>query len=726
MSLSTGTRLGPYEIIGALGAGGMGEVYRARDTRLERDVAIKVLPEAFGADPDRLRRFEHEAQAIAALNHPHICQIHDIGPGYLVLEYVEGESLHGPMAVEQALPLALQIVSALEAAHRRGILHRDLKPANIMVTREGTAKLLDFGLAKLIRSSEGGPNDVTRTFEGTVLGTAAYMSPEQAQGEPLDARADVFSFGAVLYEMLSGTRAFGGHTAAQVLSAVLRDEPPPLQAPVAINRIVRRCLQKELPQRFQTTTEVRTALEQLSVKSADQQPSIAVLPFADMSAGKDHEWFSDGLAEEIINALAHVPGLKVIARTSAFAFKGQRADIRRIAETLGVAHVLEGSVRKAGNQIRVTAQLITAADGSHLWSERYDRELADIFAIQDDIAQAIAAALEVKLAAKPADLRHHTPTLPAYEAFLRGRHHLFKFTPDSWTRAKERFADAMALDPLYAEPHADSALAHLLIGANGVRPFRDVVPLVRAEALKALELDPTEAGPHALIGAVAAAHDYDWMEAAAQFRVAMAATRVSPDTRWAYASFYLGTLRPVRESVAEMERAVEQDPLNVAWRGVLSGRLYAAEMHERALEEGLKARDFDESQWFPHFILAEIYLALGKLDEAIAEGEAAHHAARWHSMPTGVLAGALARAGEKGRAEALVAEMGESPQPIWGRVLYHLLCREIDTAADWYERMISHREPFAVIFAQLPIARALRQSARWARLARMMNLPNPA
>ena len=226
MALTPGARLGAYEIVSALGAGGMGEVYRARDTRLERDVAIKVLPEAFAADPDRLRRFEHEARAIAALNHPNICQIYDIGPGYLVLEYVEGEPLHGAIAVEQAIRLALQIVSALEAAHRRGILHRDLKPANIMVTREGTAKLLDFGLAKLIGSPEGGAQDVTRTVDGTVWGTAAYMSPEQAKGELLDARSDVFSFGAVLFEMLSGTRAFAGQTAAQVVTAVLRDDPP--------------------------------------------------------------------------------------------------------------------------------------------------------------------------------------------------------------------------------------------------------------------------------------------------------------------------------------------------------------------------------------------------------------------------------------------------------------------------------------------------------------------
>jgi serine/threonine protein kinase len=347
MPLSAGTRLGPYEILSALGAGGMGEVYRARDTRLERDVAIKVLPEQFAADPDRLRRFEHEARAIAALNHPHICQLHDIGPGYLVLEYIEGEPLRGPMAVEQALPLALQMVSALEAAHRRGILHRDLKPVNIMVTREGTAKLLDFGLAKFVSADA----DATRTLDGTVLGTAAYMSPEQAQGQSLDARSDVFSFGAVLYETLSGRRAFGGSSMADVLSAVLRDDPRPIQAPPELERIVRRCLAKQPGQRFQTMGELRAALEQaateLTPKPTEREPSIAVLPFANMSADKENEYFSDGLAEEIINVLAHVPGMKVAGRTSSFFFRGKDVEFGEIGRRLNVEYVLEGSVRKA-------------------------------------------------------------------------------------------------------------------------------------------------------------------------------------------------------------------------------------------------------------------------------------------------------------------------------------------------------------------------------------------
>ena len=448
MSLAAGTRLGPYEVLSALGSGGMGEVWKARDTRLDRIVAIKRLT------GDHSQRFEIEARAVAALNHPHICQIYDVGPDYLVLEYVEGQPLRGPLPVEEAVRLALQIASALVEAHRHGILHRDLKPANILVTgRRGDgasadspdAKLLDFGLAKLTATDA----DVTRTMEGTVLGTAAYMSPEQAQGKPLDARSDIFSFGAVLYEMLSGTRAFAGHTAVQVLSAVLGNDPPPLpQAAIAVERMVRRCLAKNPADRFQTMEEVKVSLTGVSAKAGDLQPSIAVLPFANMSGDKEQEYFSDGLAEEIINRLTHISGLNVTARTSAFAFRGKEQDITKIAAALRVRTVLEGSVRRAGNRIRVAAQLINAEDGYHLWSERYDRELADVFAIQDEIAQAIAGALQLKLVGTLADPQHR-PKLPAYDALLRGRHHLFKLSPETMTRARECFEEAVAFDPAY-------------------------------------------------------------------------------------------------------------------------------------------------------------------------------------------------------------------------------------------------------------------------------------
>jgi serine/threonine protein kinase len=357
MPLAPGICLGPYEILAPIGAGGMGEVWKARDTRLNRIVSIKCLR------ADSAARFQQEARAIAALGHPNICQIFDIGADFLVLEFVEGSPLQGPLSPAEVLPLALEIASALEAAHKRGILHRDLKPANVLVTERG-AKLLDFGLAKM--TGESGI-DSTRTTEGAVLGTAAYMSPEQACGRPLDARSDIFSFGALLYEVLSGRRPFAGDSILETLNAVVSSEPPPLDSP--LSPVVRKCLAKDASERFQSAAELKAALANLPAKVENLQASIAVLPFANMSGDKDQEYFSDGLAEEILNLLGNISGLKVIARTSSFAFRGKEQDVRKIGQALSVKTILEGSVRKAGSRIRVTAQLIDATDGSHLWSE---------------------------------------------------------------------------------------------------------------------------------------------------------------------------------------------------------------------------------------------------------------------------------------------------------------------------------------------------------------------
>jgi serine/threonine-protein kinase len=417
MPLSPGNKLGPYEILAPIRAGGMGEVYRARDTRLGRTVAIKVGAAKFS------ERFEREARAVAALNHPNICALYDVGADYLVLEYVDGTPLCGPMPAENALKLAIQIAGALEEAHGKGVLHRDLKPSNILVTAKGTAKLLDFGLAKLAVDS-----DATQTMAGGLMGTPMYMAPEQAEGKPADRRSDVFSFGAVLYEMLAGRRAFGS------LAAAVRDNPKELEAPAEVVRIVRRCLAKSPAERFQSMADLKAALERASAQPAERQLSIAVLPFANLSRDPDDEYFSDGLAEEIMNTLAHLPGLKVTARTSAFAFRGKEQDIRKIAEVLNVRTILEGSVRRSGRRIRVTAQLINAEDGYHLWSERYDREMADVFAMQDEIAAAIAGALEVKLVGRRPAPRYQ-PNLQAYEAFLKGRHEMAKSTPESSARA---------------------------------------------------------------------------------------------------------------------------------------------------------------------------------------------------------------------------------------------------------------------------------------------------
>jgi eukaryotic-like serine/threonine-protein kinase len=412
MPLSVGDKLGPYEILAPIGAGGMGEVWKARDSRLNRIVAVKRSKDQHSA------RFEQEARAIAALNHPRICQIFDIGPDYLVLEYIEGQPIKGPVAAEEAVRLATQIADALDVAHRKGVVHRDLKPANIMMTSEGSVKLLDFGLAKQAARLDETGTIQTETIEGTVMGTAAYMAPDQAEGKPLDARSDIFSFGAVLYELLSGRRAFHGANSISTMAAILHAEPAPLDALIALQQIVKRCLAKPPGQRYQTVTELREALGAVARSGipSQQQPSIAVLPFANLSPDKDNEYFSDGLAEEILNLLAKIPGHKVIARTSSFVFRGREQDTNKIAEALRVRTILEGSVRRAGNRIRITVQLIEAENGSHLWSERYDRDVTDVFAVQDEISQAISDALKVRLAPRTQPIN-----VDAWQNLLKGQ-----------------------------------------------------------------------------------------------------------------------------------------------------------------------------------------------------------------------------------------------------------------------------------------------------------------
>jgi eukaryotic-like serine/threonine-protein kinase len=708
---AAGHTVGPYELVARIGIGGMGEVWKAHDPRLHRSVAIKRL------SPEHAQRFAHEARAIAALNHPNICQIHDVGPDYLVLEYIEGTPLICPYPTGEAVRLADQIASALEAAHAKGIVHRDLKPGNILVTVTGTIKLLDFGLATIAMNVDG---DLTRTTTSTVSGTAAYMSPEQAQGKRLDSRSDIFSFGALLYEMLCGVRAFDGGSIADVLSAVLRDEPRPLTAPTGLTQIVTRCLRKSPTERFASAGELKTALQQALTSQRAAGPSIVVLPFANMSRDPDDEYFGDGLAEEIINALAQIPGLKVIARTSAFAFKGQNTDVRRIAEAVGVTTVLEGSVRRSGSRLRVTAQLITAADGTHVWSQRYDREMADVFDVQDEIAQAIAGALQVKLDLRPAG---HTPNLPAYDAYLRGRHHLFKFSPESWARAKQCLEEAIRLDAMWAQPLATLGLGYLMSQANGLENLRVAAPRIRAVAEKSLALDPSDPGPRFLLGSVAAAHDYDWAESLRQFRESYAAPTVSADARWAYASLYLQPLGRHAESVAEMKLAVEQDPLNGSYRAILASHLVHARLYDEALLEVHKAIDIDPSVFAAGISLVEALHGQGDVAGALAAAEQAHNAVPWNGDIAGLFAGLLAQVGQAPRGEELMRRLDNAHTGPFSRVFFHLLRTEIDLAADWYEKSIEERELFALIFAPAPIIVPLRESARWARLATLMNLP---
>ncbi|HEY7389220.1 MAG TPA: protein kinase [Bryobacteraceae bacterium] len=705
MALSVGERLGPYVIAAKIGVGGMGEVWKARDTRLDRIVAIKRLKGDHGA------RFEQEARAIAALNHPHICQIHDIGEDYLVLEYIEGSPLRGPLPLPDALRIAAQIASALEAAHSKGILHRDLKPGNILVSGSG-AKLLDFGLAKV-----AGDEDATQSM--AVSGTPLYMSPEQAEGKALDARSDIFSFGSVLYELLAGRRAF------ESLAAVLRDDPAPFDSPAL--EVVAKCLKKNPPERYQSMTEVRAALESVVAQGADQQPSIAVLPFANLSGDKEQEYFSDGLAEEIINALAQIPGLKVTARTSAFAFRGKEQDITKIAEVLRVRTILEGSVRRAGNRIRVTAQLINAADGYHLWSQRYDRELADVFEVQDEIAAAIAGALQAKLAPKPAAVERYKPNLPAYEAYLKGLHQFQKLTLASMTQGKEYFERAILLDPKFAPPYGEVATYYSWQAGLVLRPSSEVMPHVQEWAQKALEIDPSLSEAHALLAYKAFLFDYDWNEAERRFSLALSR---APAPAWTCRTYTLYKVSLGRAGEAEelIRDLVEADPLAalnrvyLAWICETTGRAQEAEQEFRHILE------LDENYYFGWSGLGRLLFARGETSEAIRCLEKAHLLAPFYTSVVGVLAGLLARTGDERRAEELLAKVG-TPETYgvpaaWA--FFHVYRGETEEAVDWWGKVIDQRDPNAVISPRLGGNAALRTSPRWPALAKRMNLPESA
>ena len=484
----------------------------------------------------------------------------------------------------------------------------------------------------------------------------------------------------------------------------------------------------ELPAEVsQSRTRVPHASSTLD-SAVERAPSIAVLPFANMSGDKEQEYFSDGLAEEIINALVQISGLRVIARTSAFAFRGQNTDIRRIAETLGVAHILEGSVRRSGNRIRVTAQLISASNGSHLWSERYDRELADVFAVQDEISAAISDALKVKLSPQAGAKPRHTPTLPAYEALLKARHFHWKITAASMDQAKLFYEQAIALDPKFALAHA--LYADYLFGRTtiGLSALREVAPVIRALAQRALELDPSLADAHAPLCELAATHDYDWKEAGRRFALAAPGGQASPQVHmscgWTY---FMGAGRR-NEAVEQLKLAVQGDPLHLTHRAILAMCLGAVGRYAEADELLRQSRDLDPNFFWTHYYLADLYTARQMYAEGLACAEKAFSLAPWYAASVGVYAGLLVRTGKPGRGREMVQALGagEAYGASKGLAIFHTICGDIDLAADWYERAIEERDSFVVAFLQSAIGEPVRNSPRWSRLVALLNLPEAA
>ena len=732
MTLAPGTRLGPYEILESIGSGGMGEVWKARDPRLGRIVAIKRVREQHS------ERFKQEARSIAALNHPNICQIFDIGDDYLVLEYVEGKPLSSPLPEKEAVRLAIQIASALEEAHHRGIIHRDLKPSNIMVTGKGSAKLLDFGLAKLYErdvSISGLPTaDMPATQAGAILGTVAYMSPEQAQGKPADVRSDVFSFGLVLYEMLCGKRAFSGDSNFAVMEAIVRKETPPLKTSPGLEKIVKRCLEKQPSERHQTMSAVKKGLEAVleqmqSKASAEPQPSIAVIPFADMSPDKDNEWFSDGLAEEIINALTKIPGLQVIARTSAFAFKGKHQDITEIAKALRVSNILEGSVRKAGNRIRVTAQLIEASKGVHLWSERYDRELTDVFAIQDDISQVITEKLRVQLSVNKTLIKapkKPTENIEAYNLNLKGRYYHNKFTPDDTAKSIEYFEQAIAIDPEYALAWYGLASVHSFAGDAGFSLPRNAIEKSRRASQKALELDNTLPEAHAHLGALLA-REFDWKGAEREFLRALDLSPRIIDVSTYYSINFLAPMRRLNDALEVLQKAQELDPLSpIVYLNM--GIIYTMlKQYDRAIEKYGNARELD-----PHMpVIIEFwgitYIAKGELNQAIRIYETNKPLLDQLPRFPGRLGYAYAAAGRTAEAHRILEELQSVAQTTYVSALnfaeIYLGLGERDKSMDFLEKAVEEGDNLISYSVMLfPYVELLSSHPRYKALLKKMNL----
>jgi len=709
-----GSQVGPYVLISEIGAGAMGDVWKANDTRLDRIVAIKRL-RVPGAT------IEREARTIAGLNHPHICTLHDIGADYLVMEYIGGAPLAGPMDPKEAVRIALQVASALEAAHGKGITHRDLKPANILLS-DGRAKLLDFGIA---RARTGVAPDSTMTADVSVSGTPAYMAPEQAQGRATDARSDIFSFGAVLYEMLSGRRAFDRPSPIETLTAVLRDEPPPLDGPPALIAVVKRCLEKSPTRRYQTAAELKLALEQIG-KAPETGPSVAVLPFTNLSSDPEQEYFSDGLTEEIINALAHVPGLKVIGKTSAFAFKGQPLPISQIADALNVNTVLEGGVRRSGSRIRVTAQLIDVANGFQLWSQRYDRELADVFAVQDDIASAIVNELRGRFAVEPSS-PSYVPKVAAYEAYMMARHHVWQgLTQERFAQGLKCYEQAIALDPRFALPYIGLTEAFHIAASGKGRDAQLAAARIRPTLARAVALEPALAEAHAWLGVVATTYDYDWAEGERQFQAAMAREPVTPAIRHMNAYFNLRLTGRAEEAIAEHHRAIEQDPLNMIFRVGLATSLTSSGRDAEASQVVDTLMELAPNFPGTYGLLAR-NVARAPLEQALTFAERFHALFMWHAASTGLLAGLLRRNGEMARASDLMTEAGppEEYGNAVGYALYHLASDETDRAFDFLHLLVEQRHPFVMmIFVGGPYAPALRASPRWPSFVRKIGLPS--
>jgi eukaryotic-like serine/threonine-protein kinase len=789
-----GQTISHYRIVEQLGAGGMGVVFKAQDSRLERAVALKFLPEKLAQQPQALERFRHEARAASALNHPGICTIYDIGEqdgqAFIAMEFIDGETLrnhiHGKaLPVEELLELGIQIAEALDAAHSEGIIHRDIKPANIFVTKRGRAKVLDFGLAKLVPkgvaiadADSGGESTGSTSIAGIISGTPSYMSPEQVRGDALDTRTDIFSLGLVLYETATGRQAFGGGTGGAIIEAVLTRPPVAVRSinpdiPPALEAIINKALHKDREQRYQHVANLLADLQRLKrdidsglpdreavtgshfastadppssagqpiSRSSTQQTgsfraprvsktigSLAVLPFENVSRDPENDYLSDGITESLINNLATVPKLRVMARSTVFRYKGRDIDPQAVGRELNVRAVLTGRMMQSGSSLRIGTELVDVATGSQIWGAQFDRKPGDIFVIQDEISNEISGKLRLQLtrAEKKRLNKRHTEDAEAYRLYLQGHHHWSRWTEEGFYKAIGYFQQAIQKDPGYALAYAGVADSYVLLGWNSYLPPKDAFPKGKAAAMSALEIAPDLGEAHTALAAVLWLHDWRWPEARKEFQRALELNPCYPTANHYYAECLM-TLGRHAEALTRMKKSLELDPLSLIINVAIGWAYYHARQYDEGVAQLLRTVELDPNYPMTCWILGLLYRKTARYDLAISAGKKAVNLSGGSPLMRAALAQTFATAGAAQEAIQILDDLQKLAKERY--VVPHFFAGiyadlgDHDRALEYLEKSYAEHCHWLIYLHIDPSLDDLRNDPRFQDLLRRVGLP---